>query len=431
MKNKRAISFFFLLFALFFFSCSHRKKELAAPTLVSVQFIDRNGFNETVSIQEKLKKYSEINFLDPQPYKKVVRLFEKNKQGKNLSYVSSYHDNGLIWQYLEVVNGRANGKYREWHPNGKIKIESVVVEGIGDLSEESISTWVFDEESLIYDEEGNLISKFFYEKGVLSKEALYFFKNGLIQKRTYFEKNLEEGIEQHFDDSGAVVGEVCYHSGIKEGSSNFNKCKMHPAYQENYKKGLLIEGQYLDFEGKLVSKIEHGSGFKHEYRDGVLFQIIEYKNGKVDGLIKHFSEEGELLTQYFMKDGEKHGEEVLFYSKAFLDKDVLRPKLSITWQQGKIHGKVKTWFSSGKLESEKEFHNNKKNGTSLAWYESGELMLLEEYEEDTLVCGTYRKKGEKIPVSLVEKGEGTATLYDSSGIFLMKIHYKKGIPVDQ
>jgi hypothetical protein len=57
-------------------------------------------------------------------------------------------------------------------------------------------------------------------------------------------------------------------------------------------------------------------------------------------------------------------------------------------------------------------------------------MLIEEYDNDQLVKGIYIKKGEKSPVSVIENGEGIATLYDSDGYFLKKIKYYKGIPTE-
>jgi hypothetical protein len=55
-------------------------------------------------------------------------------------------------------------------------------------------------------------------------------------------------------------------------------------------------------------------------------------------------------------------------------------------------------------------------------------MLMEEYDNDILVKGSYLKKGDKQPVSKVENGKGIATIYDSRGHFQKKITYEKGIP---
>ena len=56
-------------------------------------------------------------------------------------------------------------------------------------------------------------------------------------------------------------------------------------------------------------------------------------------------------------------------------------------------------------------------------------MLMEEYDQDKLILGSYYKKGDKLPVSKVENGKGTATLFSSEGAFLKKVSYEKGQPV--
>ena len=80
------------------------------------------------------------------------------------------------------------------------------------------------------------------------------------------------------------------------------------------------------------------------------------------------------------------------------------------------------------MQSQREVNGNKKQGLSFAWYTNGDLMLMEEYENDLLIKGTYFKKGDKIPISKIEGGKGLATLYTNEGIFLRKVVYEKAHP---
>jgi antitoxin component YwqK of YwqJK toxin-antitoxin module len=57
-------------------------------------------------------------------------------------------------------------------------------------------------------------------------------------------------------------------------------------------------------------------------------------------------------------------------------------------------------------------------------------MLIEEYEHDVLLQGQYFKKNIKEPISTITQGNGVATLYDEQGIFLRKVIYHKGKPLD-
>ena len=101
--------------------------------MTSIQIVDRNGFKETISSIDRLASYEKTNFLAPQPYDKVVRMFARNENGKTPAKLTTYHENSEPWQYLEVMNGRASGIYREWHSNGILRLDVRVIEGLGDL----------------------------------------------------------------------------------------------------------------------------------------------------------------------------------------------------------------------------------------------------------------------------------------------------------
>ena len=110
--------------------------------------------------------------------------------------------------------------------------------------------------------------------------------------------------------------------------------------------------------------------------------------------------------------------------------DTPKPKLSVSWYEGKIQGLVKTWYDNGVMENQREMTEGERNGVSTAWYRDGSLMMIEEYETGKLQKGDYYKKGSRQPVSQVNNGEGTVTLFDSEGNFIRKVPYYQGKPTD-
>ena len=124
---KQAIALLFLS-SLLLTGCGKTKVPSQEDSLVSIQVIDRNGFAETISAKDRLSRFKNTDFLTSQPYQKVLRVFGKDSEGNSSSKITSYHSNGLIWQYLEVESGRANGSYKEWHPNGMLKLSFSVIE---------------------------------------------------------------------------------------------------------------------------------------------------------------------------------------------------------------------------------------------------------------------------------------------------------------
>lgn len=390
--------------------------------LTHVQLIDRNGVNETISQKDRLELYRKVDFLTAQPYEKVVRVFKRDSEGKVPALLTTYHPNGELYQYLEVSCGRAKGEYKEWYENSALRIVSHVMEGVGDLSPDAQTSWIFDGESKVFDISGNLKAKLSYEKGKLQKEALYYHANGKPAKILPYKDDVLDGEKKVYDIDGLFIGSMNYSEGLRDGISSFLGDKYRAKREEFYKKGLLITGKYWNFNGELTHEIWDGNGIRPEYESGFLFSEHEYLAGKPEGLVKMYRSNSNLETVFTIKDGQKQGEETTYYP------DSNQPIFQINWCDDAVHGAIRTWYPNGKIESEKEMVQNKKQGKYIAWYEDGNMMMIEEYEGDILTNGKYFKKNEEVSTSRVVQGCGTATIYDARGNFLQKIEYQKGVP---
>lgn len=391
--------------------------------IVSLQLIDRNGFAETISNQERLSTYQKMDFLQPQPYQKVLRVYKRTNLGKCCSVVTSYHDNGQLWHHLEIVDGRAHGVYQEWYPNGQCKIDAFVIEGVADIHNLAQASWVFDGKSTVRNEQGALIAEIFYDKGLLHASSLYYYPDGQIQKIIPYQQGVIDGYFEEFDQNGDVIKKFTYLKGQRDGLSLSYWNKEQLQYSETYQENLLIEAVYFDESGEKIAEIHNGSGQKAEYTTGV-HRLVTFYEGIAEGEVKEFNSDKSLHAIYSIKNQKKQGEEKIYYNN-LLPSQV---KLCLYWDDDMIQGIVKTWYPSGKLESQREFNQNKKHGTSVAWYENGDVMLIEEYDRDLLITASYFKCKDPNPVSQIEQGKGTATLYTSNGLFLKKIRYEKGKP---
>ena len=410
-------------------SCQQRA-ETGKGNLVSMQIIDRNGFSETIGSKDRLNPYKKVDFLTSQPYQKVLRVFSKNDEGKSSSTLTTYHPNGQICEYLEIIDGRAHGKYRQWHANATLHIDLTVIDGTADIGEIAQKSWLFDGKATIFDESGHLIAEIFYEKGILDTPSLYYHPNGELQKRSPFVNGVLHGEEEVFDQEGTLIEKHIYQTGIKEGLSIGYWENEKIRFEEDYTNDLLQTGSYYNKEGTLISSIEKGSGFKALFdpRDGATTELHEFKDGKPEGIVKVFDTKGALKLSYRVKDDMKHGEEWEYYPTSSPDENP-KPKMMVTWHEDMLQGGVKTWYPNGCQESSREMHQNKKQGYSFAWYTDGSLLLSEEYNQDLLVKGSYFERGSKRPVSKVERGKGTATLYDAEGKLCKKIPYDGGKPM--
>jgi len=423
MKLKCMLPLFILIAALA--GCSKPSEQ--GSQLMSIQIFDRNGFKETITSVDRLKMYQKTDFSAPQPYTRVVRIYSRTEEGKTPSRLTTYHENGEVWQYLEVVNGRACGTYREWHPNGKLHLELTVIEGLGDLSEEAQLGWVFDGMSRVWDEQGHLEAEFNYDKGLIQGTALYYFPNGKLEQQIPYEKGKIDGDTLLYNEQGHLIGKSTFVDGKQQGLSTFKGDQNCPPYTETYRDDLLLDGVYHDFSGRIISRVDKGFGKKSLFVDGYLYVLEQYQAGKPEGEVQIFDKNGGLQSSFQMKEGLKHGQEWVYYPAPQGQEP--EHKLCITWVNDQIHGMSRTWFPNGNLESEREMYENQKHGVASAWYIDGTLRLVEEYDHDELVSGTYMKRGDSHPVSSVEGGEGVVTLYDPDGLFMKRVSYEKGQPI--
>ncbi|HSW87257.1 MAG TPA: hypothetical protein VLG49_07160 [Rhabdochlamydiaceae bacterium] len=410
------------LFLVILSSCSVKSKS-DPSILTSMQMMDRNGFSETISSKDRLAVYQKVDFLAPQPYQKVLRVFGRDLEGRSQSKITSYHSNGQVWQFLEVVDGRAHGKYLEWHQNGKLKIDANVIEGVADISEMAQASWIFDGKSSAWNEEGSLIAEIYYDKGALQDPSLYYHPNGQLEKVIPYNKNKINGIVKVFDPEGHLIEKMEFDKGLRQGVSLGYWSENSLKYQEDYQNDLLITGTYFDSDGQMASEVKSGNGFQANFGMEKPYSLVEYQNGLPEGIVKIFDEDGSLHCSYFIKNEKKHGEEWEYYPKS------AQPKLFLFWQEDAIQGMVKTWYENGVMESQKEMNGNKKHGICFAWFKDGQMMFMEEYDMDVLVKGTYFKKGDKNPISKIDSGKGIASLYDGNGHFLKKVHYERGKPI--
>jgi len=415
-----------LLLVIALFSSCQRQNPDQSDQIVSMQLIDRNGFTETISIKDRLAPYQSIDFLSPQPYQKVLRVYGRNTQGKSQSKISSYHSNGHIWQLLEVVDGRAHGTYQEWYANGQQRIHAHVIEGLADINDLAQTSWIFHEKSQVWDEQGNAIAEIHYDKGLLHGLSTYYHPNGQISQIIPYDQGNIHGVSLSFDEEGRTLETILFVQGQKQGSASGNWSETAKAYEEVYDKGLLLSGIYYNPQGEKSGEIIQGNGIKPLFQNGRLASTMEFQKGVQQGLVEEYFPNGELHCSYHIANEKKQGEEWEYYPAS--TKANPKPKLNLHWHEDQIEGQVKTWYENGTLESQREIHQQKKQGLSFAWYKNGDIMMVEDYANDLLIKGSYFKKGDKKPISKIEDGKGLATLFTSEGIFWKKIPYEKGKP---
>ncbi len=423
------MKFFFILSLCFLASCASRKEK--EDTLVCLQMVSQNGLSEMINDPEKLEELKRVDFFNSQPYKQIVRTYAKNQEGKTPSFLTTYHENGSLWQYLEIVDGRAVGTYKEWFPSGEIKVEASVCSGEANLSPFGQKGWSFDGVCKVWSEDKVLLASISYEKGSLEGKSIYYHPQGSLKREAFYKRGELEGDFSEYREDGTLISQGFYQKGLLQGTSISYFHSKEPSSLEHYHKGNIQKAVYYDKTGAIISQIEEGSGFKIKYEKDLPHQKIQYEKGVPKGKITIFNKVGEEIGYYFIENGEKQGEELYFYTKEETEEKKEKfPKFSFQWEKGVLQGISKTWYPNGQIASQKKLFRNKKEGAYCVWYYTGELMYLEEYENDLLSSGKYYKKGENTPFCEVIKGEGEAAFFEEkTGFLLKKVQYSSGKPL--
>lgn len=187
----------------------------------------------------------------------------------------------------------------------------------------------------------------------------------------------------------------------------------------------------------------------HDQEETLIKELYLMVNGKANGEIKRFDEEGYLVQIGHLKDDQRNG---LFIDLDPLSGDTVRIipfvdnsrsgesksffpgsklKQTSTYQDNQIVGEVITYYESGQISDKTNFQHNKPNGLSQTFYESGKQAskvyfsegrydgLFEEYAENgqLLISATY----------LNGVLDGRETQYYEDGQVLSVIDYSKGI----
>ena len=411
----------------------------AAPrprmTLTSVNIIDKEGFSSTVKSKERLKEYTQVNWLQPQPYKQVLRVYSVNNRAGVMAFLTSYHDNSQLKEYLEIRNRGAYGTYRDWHENGQLRTSCYVIGGTPEFTTAAKQTWQFDGPCYVYDDCGNQIALLNYCKGSQEGDNFQYYCDGQLKQRTFYCRSEPHGRQEMFYPSGIPMADATWEQGNLCGPAHRWWDDGSLAFEEEYEDNLLISGRYYDRNHQVVADITDGNGHRSIFGPCGIQELHEYRNGKPHGEVKQLNELGQVTNLYHVKNGMKHGEEIQFYPPTIEERKrkyhiPSRPRLLITWHEDKVQGTTKTWYENGSLESQREMANNSRSGLAMAWYADGSLMLVEEYDQDKLVKGEYFRQGQKNPESTVTDGSGLATLYDPEGQLISRVTYFHGIPID-
>lgn len=175
---------------------------------------------------------------------------------------------------------------------------------------------VSDGESLFYDNKGHLISKATYKEGLPYEGTVYKYDDYSenIKEITTYQEGVPHGeqriyVEAYFNEAPILSQTFTFNMGIKEGpATRYSNGKI--SEMMNYKDGFLDgEAKFYNEEGVLHStsyynagKPEEGVFYEYDY-SGSISHIKTYSGGEPNGLWQYYDYRG-LYQEKIYKDGE-------------------------------------------------------------------------------------------------------------------------------
>ena len=366
---------------------------------------------------------------------KEVPFKDGREEGRGLEYSNEgrivallYYGAGMLRKREEINKvddmGLKQGPWKEFHPNGKVKMEGGYVD--------DRRQGIFKE----YDAQGNLKDMVKYDGGVVDTNAgetltveikRTFHNNGRVASLgSYSKSGKREGLFKEFDTNGAVSSAKIYQGDqlVSEGLVN-EQGAMEGAWVEFYATGeKRAEGSYKEGRkdgewtffhrsGKVEQKGKYLNGqaqgtWQWYYEAGQLHREELYRKGREDGASVEYDEQGVVITKGEYIDGRREGKwyyEVGDHKEEGSYKDGLKDGPWIytygngkkyfagTFVNGDANGKHKWYWPNGQLKLEGRFSLGLEQGDYTHYDEAGNITMVVKFRDGA----EQRIDGERVP----------------------------------
>ena len=103
------------------------------------------------------------------------------------------------------------------------------------------------------------------------------------------------------------------------------------------------------------------------YPNGQQEYSAEYLNGKLDGMNRHWSEDGYLISESEYSHGKLHGIWKKYYENG-------NTRYKAHYFHGQKHGEEIWYYENGHVKSEQSFHYGVSAGTIIRWHPNGSIV---------------------------------------------------------
>ncbi|MEI7594395.1 MAG: hypothetical protein WCK02_01510 [Bacteroidota bacterium] len=380
-----------------------------SPNLFAQVKENKNGYN--ILYFENGKKSSEGTF----------------ENGKPNGYWKTYYENEVLKSEGNRVNFELSGEWKFYKEDGSLKLIITYENGKKNGLRKTFYTEYYTEENFVNDIKQGFSKTLDYKNKVL--------------KQAFFIDGSEDGIAKEYDTTGLVIVISEYKSGFLINEQYINRKDFNNKKQGVWKwfnssgnvikeavyKNDLLNGYYKEFDdnGNLIKILKYKDGIEQVdapeltkydvkrsyYSTGKVKTIASYKQEKLEGVKREFSEDGSITKSFIYNNGIVIGEGIVdlqglkqgdwkeYYNDGTLKaigKYINGLKMG-DWkyfhangkseQEGKYYpagqpdGIWKWYYENGVLEREEEFERGKESGYYKEYNDSAKLIVEGQYIE--------------------------------------------------
>ena len=218
-------------------------------------------------------------------------------------------------------------------------------------------------------------------------ETKIFNSDGKLIILQNYKNGILHGPVKYFDtNDGICLLEGHFINGDKDGLWNFN----HKHLREYNHKVLMSDGSmhlgetYYNNEFHLTSKNVNGSTKDKEsyYLDEGTFKEANYKNNKLDGVVKEYFANGIISRISHFSMGLLKGEEKFFYEDGTLKIHKNHKIFENLYPQSRSHGTFKSYHPNGKINEQGQLVEGHHDGVWKTFNQNGSLISEETHNAE-------------------------------------------------
>jgi antitoxin component YwqK of YwqJK toxin-antitoxin module len=258
--------------------------------------------------------------------------YETKNSLKSGSY-QEFSQDGVKLIDGQYLNGKQNGTWTYYFPNGKIKITGNFVEGDGGNKSETsgIPKNGRDGVWLSYYSNGNKDQVSNYSSGQLKGIFKAYYENGQLSEECNYSSGQLNGIFKTYYENGQLKEECNYLKGEVTG---------------------LFKTYYLDGkikqESTFLSGKLNGITKVHDEKGQIKKELI-YKSGKLNGQTKLYGENNKVIAKITCLNDREHGPFSLYYESGNIHFSGTKDSTSKT--EEKIYGELTEFNENGQVKN--------------------------------------------------------------------------------